>query len=690
MAIPIYVKPTSETIPAGAIYAAPNGLPSNAGTETNPKSLASAIAAAPAGGTVVLLGGKYRSSRITFGKALNIVAKPGSAPIISGGQVIPSSQFTLESASNTYVKSDYAISFDPPDPIQAASSDRQVVLNLQQVFLDGQPLYQAATKSAMVTGQFYIEPGTPGKLYLKDNPTGKIVEVSAERKGIELGSTASGTRIIGIGIEKYAYNIVTQGTSNLTIKEVTSFFSGFNGMRFEGGNNIKILDSDIAYAGCAGVMPRIVKNYEHRGGKLFGNNFADFAKNYSAAGLKALGSGAYPLPDLGINVITGVEVYDNKSNGIWLDINCQNWRVYGNKVHHNIGTGIFHEVSLKNYIVGNLVYRNNAGIYVSGSNGAEVWNNVLVNNNFNLLIKEIGRRNDKPDQVAAGITWQCKNTVVANNLFDSSTATGTESALYHMESNTSTTFETLMAVSKNNAYYRAAANTPQSVYKVKASGSQNFYDTVAQFRAAKPSYEAGSIAYAPAAVHPFFEAGTMTVKTGSPTIGAGAAVTGVVAELLGVPSGTVVSIGNDLTSDTPDQPPADACEARIQEAVATLEANLAELTDNLVSANNTIAAKNAVIAARDTTISGLQGTITSRDSEIVVLNDEIEDLESEVASLTAQLATANTNVSTLTSEIATLQARVTELEGQLGQSADAVEKLAAVKAQLQSTVNYIG
>jgi nitrous oxidase accessory protein NosD len=103
--------------------------------------------------------------------------------------------------------------------------------------------------------------------------------------------------------------------------------------------------------------------------------------NADAGGLKASGQ-----DDL---VLDGNIVYDNGEKGLWLDVSCFNASISNNRVHDNDTAGIMDETSTNTKINGNAAWANGfgrygavwgwgAGILISSSKAAEVWDNTLA------------------------------------------------------------------------------------------------------------------------------------------------------------------------------------------------------------------------------------------------------------------------------------------------------------------------
>ena len=132
--------------------------------------------------------------------------------------------------------------------------------------------------------------------------------------------------------------------------------------------------------------------------------------NVDAGGLKATSQ-----EDL---VLDGNAVHDNGGTGLWLDAACLNTTISDNEVHQNEGPGIMDETSTGTRIFGNGSWKNGfgpgatwgwgAGILVSSSKGAEVYDNVVAWNNVGISVIS----QDRPDSPGATGTSVHDNVIV--------------------------------------------------------------------------------------------------------------------------------------------------------------------------------------------------------------------------------------------------------------------------------------
>jgi Right handed beta helix region len=110
-------------------------------------------------------------------------------------------------------------------------------------------------------------------------------------------------------------------------------------------------------------------------------------------------------------------VHDNRCPAVWADISTYRPLIARNVVENNIGPGIDCEISYKCIIRYNVVRNNSAGIIVSSTPDAEVYENVVENNSsYSIRITQQGTtegvRTDHPSQWGPHIT---KNNLVKDN-----------------------------------------------------------------------------------------------------------------------------------------------------------------------------------------------------------------------------------------------------------------------------------
>ncbi len=682
---PIEVITTNETIPAGAIYASPSGISSNTGAIGSPVNLQTAVTKASAtGSTIVLRGGTYRVATISLTKSIKFVAYPGEKPVLSGArQIIPSS-FTAE---GTLYYTPHTVTF-PNVGAEFAPAGSPIV-NLQQLFVNDEKYTQVASKGELVAKTFYVQEATstvPGRIYVKDNLTitGLRIEASDKEVAFDTLGGSAGTTFVGIGFEKYANYPAQVDQNSVTFDRCTGHLNGRYGFTFKGGRDLVIKGCIASYNGMTGIGNGfLAKNYTIEKCKIYGNNTSNFRPEYGAGGIKiqsGYSDGATITQLVQGGIVRDNEVYNHpKEHGIWFDNFVMGVEVYRNECHNN-ATGIFFEASghesYLSYIVDNLVYGNTYGLYTSHSAGVRFWNNTAVMNAVNERVHDGGRVQGKAALVAMGNDYRTRDVEFVNNLCDSSRSPSSTGSL--VETAGTRAGASMVSRMSNNAYYRRAANQPANIYKWYVNGASRTYTNITDFKAAVPGYETGSIGRTAEATNPFLN-DDYTVKSTSPTKGAGAAVTGRIAAILGVAPGTVVDIGRITGSAaTPpiDPPPTDACQVRIDDALNEQLGDIQLLNDTLNARTTELAAANASIS-----------TLTA---EKAALQEQLATANTTISQRDATIAQKDATISSLNADKVTLQNQVSTLQSQVDSGTAALAKLDEVKTQLENTLLYIG
>lgn len=266
----------------------------------------------------------------------------------------------------------------------------------EQVFIDGESLYQIPKGKIPASGQFALD--NSKHIVLADDPANHQVEVTTRTSW--LTGTADNVTIDHL-IFRHAAN--DRGSGGVDAN----------------GNNWKVENSSLGYAHAANItVSKVTGSYllnnEYfgagqvgiagnqgtfviEGGRVHHNNIEGTKPGWAGGGIKISNP---------VNItITGVEVDHNQDNGIWTDVpnTPQSVIISNNIVHHNPGDGIRVEVTVNAAVYGNIIYENGwprgkAGIALNASSDSVVHHNILAWNYNGISVRNPLRTDVHPDE----------------------------------------------------------------------------------------------------------------------------------------------------------------------------------------------------------------------------------------------------------------------------------------------------
>lgn len=248
----------------------------------------------------------------------------------------------------------------------------------EDLFINDLPLTHVVNLSDVATGTWYFDYNND-KVYMKDDPTGKKVEIGTARRAF--GGSADNVTIKNIVIEKYA--IPAQMGAIGDQYPGKNWIIENNEVRWNHGTGLNA-DGTFVYKG----------NYVHHNGQkgiggtgkgglvdsneVSYNNWAGYDAGWDGGGSKFANSQNL--------TVTNNFVHHNTGPGLWTDINNIYTLYEGNLVEDNTDAGIFHEISYDAIIRCNTVRRNGVGfdvwawgsqIQIAASPNVKVFNNTV-------------------------------------------------------------------------------------------------------------------------------------------------------------------------------------------------------------------------------------------------------------------------------------------------------------------------
>lgn len=371
----------------------------------------------PGGTTFCLQSGVYRLSGPVAPLSGDVISgQPGT--VLSGAQVVTGWQQTSTSVWS-------ASGFLPPaysdtnyNPCQNAATN---LCKLDEwLFRDDVELTRVASAAAVVPGTFYTDYAA-NRIYVGDNPTGHVLEVSRTKTAIE--STADHVTAQGLRVEKFAtYNqhgaVVANGPY-WTVRNCQVRYNHGAGV-YTYANNLQVLNSRIDHNGTLGIGVYLATGVLVQGNELDHNNTdGSLINDGENGGYKSTNSS---------DTVTGNNVHDNLGMGLWFDIDDNGSTITNNTVSNNASSGIRYEISYNATITGNTITGNGhnrqqgdgslyygAGLDLSNANGVTVSGNTVTGNDNGIGLVMQNRGSGTYG------TWQLANVSVHDNQVDMTT-----------------------------------------------------------------------------------------------------------------------------------------------------------------------------------------------------------------------------------------------------------------------------
>jgi hypothetical protein len=255
----------------------------------------------------------------------------------------------------------------------------------EDVYLDNQPLWQVTELSHLSPGKFYFDYGADA-IYLADDPSGHRIEVTVAPKAFWGGPT--GVHVKGLTIEKFS----TPAQDSCVGGWESGLFEG-NEVRFCHGIGVSARSHEIVRynwihdMGEMGVSSPASTGAVFEDNEISYNNTMGFYVGWEAGGSKFAGTTRLR--------VTGNRVHHNIGSGLWTDGDNIHTVYVGNIVTRNSTDGIVHEISFDATIRNNRIRFNGvgapgtwwgAGILVAASSNVEIRGNSLKGNKRSILL----------------------------------------------------------------------------------------------------------------------------------------------------------------------------------------------------------------------------------------------------------------------------------------------------------------
>ena len=533
---------TRYPVAAGAVYVAPGGSDTAAGTQSAPlATIQKAVDRTPSGGMVVLRGGSYHQSVVLpSGKKITLQNAPGEAVRLDGSEAVSG----FAQSGSSYVVSGWNHPFDSSPTFTRGAADNTaaawsfidpaypMAAHPDQVWIDGVAQKQVASAGQVVPGAFYVDYGAQ-KLYLGSNPSGHEVRASTLVKAMYIGGNDSTVR--GIAIQRYAPSVpdmgaLTIGGSQVTVENVAITDNATDGL-YTWGTGTTLQNVSVQRNGLLGAGANYADGLQVHGLLAEDNTAEHFNRAPVSGGLKITRSR---------NVAVTDSVFDgNIGNGLWFDESVYNGTVTGNTITGSAGNSLVVELSAKFVVADNTISNGVlAGILINNTSGVQIWNNSISSVNKNIALAMDGRRaanlsdaghDPRQKQPDPTMSWITSDITVSNNVMADSTG----HAMLDVEDYSHQFSAAQLKITANgNLYRRPAASSPSwLIVWSRGPGDPAVYTNLDKFRSV--GQELNSV---------LFDGGIVAALIGSPDSQPGAAAVprplpASIASLIGQPAG---------------------------------------------------------------------------------------------------------------------------------------------------------
>ncbi len=402
-------QPKTYAVPKNAAhvyYVAPDGKADAAGTIESPTTIETALARVVTGDAIILRGGTYRTGGLVLNQGITLQPYRDEKPVLKGTEVATK----WESLRDGVWRTKWTTLFPckPRDWWQRNREGMRTPLhkfNNDLVFIDGRAFQSAGWEGELTENTYSIDYDS-GYVFIKSDPTGRLVEITARDSALVVTGKAAhgkaadhqGPAIRGIIFTQYAYRALEvegQRGSVSPNEEPTDDPIGVADPATFGKEVIGTLLEDCTITHCSRVGGYF------RGDKLIIRRC--LVSDTSTEGLYVIGSsdclieqcliarnnveqltGYYPSAVKIFNQTRRVTFRDNLvldnpySNGVWYDVGNVDG-VFVNNWIEGCLDGLFFEISKGIICAGNVFVNCNKGIRILNSSNARVHHNTLVN-----------------------------------------------------------------------------------------------------------------------------------------------------------------------------------------------------------------------------------------------------------------------------------------------------------------------
>lgn len=481
---------TRQVPPADALHVSRKGSDRASGSSRAPlRTIGAALGRADDGDTVVVHGGSYHESvEIEGTTGVTLMAAPRARVWLDGSRRV--SGWTADAGS--WVSSGWTPEFDAsatyswgePDNTsehwQFVDPAHPMAAHPDQVWIDGVRQEQVGSLAEVRPGTFFVDEEAD-LLHLGSDPTGREVRASALAKGLSV--RAASTRVLGIGVRRYANSVphmgaVTVEAPGARLVDVAVVENATGGLHVM-DRRIRLLRVRVAGNGMMGMTATGADGLRIDRLRASGNNRERFNTSPAAGGAK-IGRAS--------DVVVRDSVFDaNLGTGLWFDESVHGVEVLGGRMRDNAVHGISVELSGAVLVAGNMVADNGeSGLKVNDTSDVSIWNNTFTGNDREVDIVQDDRDLDPQGSHldhSLPLTFRNGPVVLRNNVF-AQTARGSDCLLCVEDYSGRMSAEDMRVSARANLYQRPSADRPVILVRWSHGEDAIAFSSFAAFRSA--------------------------------------------------------------------------------------------------------------------------------------------------------------------------------------------------------------
>ena len=462
--------PRRETLrrpePDGALHVATRGSDRAPGTARKPlRTIGEAVHRAGEGDTIVVHSGSYHESvKIERAPGVTLTAARGADVWLDGSTEVRS----WTRVEGLWVSSGWTAEFDASPTYAWGEPDNTepgwqfvdpaypMAAHPDQVWVDDVAQTQVGSVAEVRPGSFFVDDASD-LLYLGSDPAGHEVRASDVEKALSV--RAARTRVVGIGVRRYASSVphmgsVTVEAPRVRLEDVVVQDNATTGLHVL-GRHVRLTRVSLVDNGMMGLTTNGADSLRIDGLYVAGNNRQHFNPAPAAGGAK-------------IGRSTDVEVRDsvferNLGTGLWFDESVLGIRVLNSRSSRNAAHGISLELSGRVLLAGNVVAGNGGnGVKVNDTSDVAIWNNTFTGNHREVNVVQDDRDLDGQGSYldeSLPLTFRNGPVVIANNVL-AGTAADSDCLVCVEDYSDRMTAEQMRVTVSGNLYQRASSDRP--------------------------------------------------------------------------------------------------------------------------------------------------------------------------------------------------------------------------------------